>query len=114
MLVDGCLNVLGALRMIDREVRPVEHPIWLGSGARVRAEGPAIFTPAVRGGTYVSSGMRLGTLTDYTGRPSGEVRAPIAGLVTFIRGVPSVWKDATLVNVAQVYTEPPPYRHPSP
>lgn len=111
-LVDGCLNVLGALHMIDREVKPVEHPLWLGSGARVRADAPAIFTPAVRGGAYVSSGSRIGTLTDYTGRPAGDVRAPIAGLVTFIRGVPSAWKGATLVNIAPLFAEPPPYQKP--
>jgi predicted deacylase len=110
MLVTGCLSILGALQMYDWPVHPVEHPVWLGSGARIRAEGPAIFTPSVRGGTYVSAGMRLGTLTDLTGRPAGEVRAPAAGLVTFIRPVPSVWKDATLANIAPVYTEPPPYR----
>ena len=111
-LVSGCLSILGALHMYDWPVHPVEHPIWLGSGARVRADGPAIFTPAVRGGTYVSSGMILGRLTDFTGRPAGDVRAPMAGLVTFIRPVPSTWKDATLANVAPVYSEPPPYRKP--
>ena len=112
-LIDGSLNVLGAMKMIDRAVQPVEHPIWLGSGARIRAERPAIFTPAVHGGAYVSRGFLLGTLTDTGGRPAGEVRAPMAGLVTFIRGVPSVWKDATLVNIAPVLTEPPPYQKPA-
>src|SRR5207249_291017 len=36
-----------------------------------------------------------------------EIRAPVAGIVTFIRGVPSVWKDATLANVSPVIAEPP-------
>jgi predicted deacylase len=112
-LVDGCLNVLGELKMISRDVRPVAQPVWLGSGARVRAETPGIFTAAVRGGTYVSNGMRVGTMTDYHGRPLNDVRAPMAGLVTFIRGVPSAWKDATLVNVAPVYVEPPAYVKPA-
>jgi len=111
-LVEGCLNVLGTLGMIERKARGVEHPLWLGSGARLRAEATAIFTPAVRGGAYVSSGMLLGSLTDTAGRPAGEVRSPIAGLVTFIRGVPSAWKGATLANVAPVYAEPPAYTNP--
>ncbi len=112
-LVDGCLNVLATLQMIDRVATPIAHPIWLGSGSRVRAQSPGMFIPAVRGGTYVSSGMRIGTMTDYFGRPSNDITAPISGLVTFIRGVPSAWKDATLVNIAPVYEEPPPYRNPS-
>jgi predicted deacylase len=110
MLIEGCLNILGASHMIDRAVIPVAHPVWLGSGARVRAESAGIFVPAVRGGTYVSNGMRLGTMTDYTGRTAREITAPMAGLVTFIRGVPSAWKDATLANVAPVFVEPPPYQ----
>ncbi len=111
-LVDGCLNVMAALHMIERDVRPVAHPIWLGSGARVRAEAAGIFVPTVLGGTFVSNGMRVGTMTDYYGRPVSEIRAPLAGLVTFIRGVPSAWKDATLVNIAPVLSEPPSYRKP--
>ncbi|HSP15232.1 MAG TPA: succinylglutamate desuccinylase/aspartoacylase family protein [Thermoanaerobaculia bacterium] len=105
-LIDGCLNILGALHMIDRAVTPLAHPVWVGSGTRVRADGPAIWTPAVRGGSYVADGSLLGTLTDYLGRPIKDVRSPAAGIVTFIRGVPSVWKDATLANVSPVMAEP--------
>ena len=39
-------------------------------------------------------------------RPTGDIRAPIDGLVTFIRGVPSMWPRATLVNVAPVLSAP--------
>ena len=66
------------------------------------AKGPGIFTPAVRGGTYVSAGARLGTMSDYYGRRTADIVAPLSGLVTFIRGVPSTWKDATLANVAPI------------
>ncbi|HEV8657671.1 MAG TPA: succinylglutamate desuccinylase/aspartoacylase family protein [Thermoanaerobaculia bacterium] len=105
-LVDGCLNVL--------QGRPETGatPIWLGSGTRLRAEAPGMWSPAVRGGAYVTAGMRLGTMTDYLGRNAKEIRSPAAGIVTFIRGVPSVWKDATLVNVSPVLTEPGPYIKP--
>ena len=58
------------------------------------------------GGTYVSAGARIGTMSDYYGRRTAEIRAPLAGLVTFIRGVPSTWKEATLVNVAPILAEP--------
>jgi predicted deacylase len=101
-LVDGSLNVLGALHMIERTVTPVASPVWVGAGERVRATGPGIFTPAVRGGTYVSAGARLGTMSDYYGRRTADIVAPLSGLVTFIRGVPSTWKDATLANVSPI------------
>jgi len=112
-LVDGCLNVLGALHMIERSVQPAEHPLWVASGSRIRADAPAIWSPAVRGGAYVTEGMRLGTLTDSLGRPIKDVRSPVAGIVTFIRGVPSVWKDGTLANVSPVLAEPGAYVKPA-
>ncbi len=111
-LIEGSLNVLGALKMIDRAVTPLASPVWVSGGSRVRADAGAIWTPAVRGGTYVAQGQLLGTLTDYLGRNAKEVRSPAAGVVTFIRGVPSVWKDATLANVSPVLSEPGPWKKP--
>lgn len=111
-LVDGCLNVLGALHMIERSVQPLEHPLWLASGSRLQAEAPGMWSPAVRGGAYVTAGMPLGTMTDYLGRNGKEIRSPVAGIVTFIRGVPSAWKDATLANVSPVLADPGPWQKP--
>lgn len=112
-LIDGTLNVLGALGMLDRAVRPVEHPVWLGSGSRVRAETGGMFFPTVARGTYVSQGMRVGYTTDAVGRATGDVRAPQAGVVTFIRGVPSMWPGATLVNIAPVLADPGAWTRPA-
>ena len=111
-LVDGCLNVMGTLRMIDRTVAPIANPVWIVSDARVRADAPGMFTALVARGAYVTQGMKVGTLTDYLGRPTGDVKAPISGVVTFIRSVPSVWKNATLVNVGTPAAEPLPYKKP--
>jgi predicted deacylase len=111
-LVDGSLNVLGALRMIERPVRPVRQPVWLGGGARVAADSAGMFFAAVGRDARVKQGAVLGHTTDYLGRKTGEVRAPIDGVVTFIRGVPSMWPRATLVNVAPVLAEPGAWRAP--
>lgn len=111
-LVEGVLNVMGALGMLERSVRPPERPVWLDAGARAAAEGDGVFAPTVARGSYVAEGMTVGVLTDFLGRPTGEVRAPAGGVVTFIRGVPSVWAGATLVSVSRVLAAPPPYRRP--
>jgi predicted deacylase len=105
-LTDGALNVLGALRMIDRPVRPVRRPTWLGSGARVAADSAGMFFATVGRDTRVKQGDVIGYTTDYLGRRTGDVRAPVTGLVTFIRGVPSTWPKATLVNVAEILDRP--------
>jgi uncharacterized protein len=112
-LVEGSLNVLRVLKVVDGPVRPPVRPVWLsGAGARVRADSGGMFFATVGRGTYVAQGSRVGYTTDYLGRPAGDVLAPAAGVVTFIRGVPSMWKGATLVNVAPVLAEPGPYVRP--
>jgi uncharacterized protein len=113
-LIDGCLNVMGTLGMIDRKPTPVAHPVWIANDGRVRAEGPGMFFQTVGQGEYVTKGASVGHTTDYLGRRTGEVLAPLTGIVTFIRGVPSVWKGAALVNVGMVYLDPPPYKRPAP
>ena len=113
VLIDGILNVMGSLKMIERPVKPVGHPVWLDAGARVAADADGTFSPSVARGSYVTEGMNVGVLTDYLGRLTSEVKAPATGVVTFIRGVPSVWKGATLVNVGRVSSEPLPYAKPN-
>ena len=107
LLIDGSLNVLGELKMLARPVTRVAHPVWLaGAGKRVQADAGGVFSAAVPRDTKVKAGQIVGHTTDYLGRPTGEIRAPIDGLVTFIRGVPSMSPRATLVNVAPILQSP--------
>ncbi|HTE47015.1 MAG TPA: succinylglutamate desuccinylase/aspartoacylase family protein [Gemmatimonadaceae bacterium] len=106
-LVEGSLNVLGELGMTARTVVKLQHPVWLdGAGSRVAADSAGVFFPTVARDTKVKQGQIVGHTTDYLGRPTGDVRAKIDGLVTFIRGVPSMWPGSTLVNVAPILTDP--------
>lgn len=112
-LVDGSLNVLGALGMIPRKVTRVAHPMWLnGAGERIAAKSAGVFIPVVDRDTRVTRGQLIGRTTDFLGRPTGDITAGIDGLVTFVRGVPSMWVGATLVNILPVLTAPAPWRRP--
>lgn len=111
-LIEGSLNVLGALGMIDRRVSPVRNPVWLGGGPRIVADSAGMFFAAVGRDARVKKGDLLGTTTDYWGRKTGEIRSPIDGIVTFIRGVPSMWPRSTLVNVAPILTTVPAWTAP--
>jgi len=113
-LVNGCLNVLGAQKMLDRPVKPVAAPVYISAGSRVQADKGGMFFATVARDARVSAGQVLGYTTDYLGRRTGDVKAPATGLVTFIRGVPSMWPGATLVNVAEILPAPPPYTKPAP
>jgi len=111
-LVDGSLNVLAALGMVSRAVPRPTRVTWLGEGQRIRADSAGMFFPLVARDARVTKGQKVGYFTDFLGRPTGDVVAPIDGLVTFIRGVPSTWKGATIVNVANRLQAPGPYRKP--
>jgi uncharacterized protein len=95
-------------------VTPVAHPVWIAHDVRVRAEAPGMFFQTMGHGEFVTAGAKVGYTTDYLGRPTGDVVAPVTGIVTFIRGVPSVWKGAALVNIGPTFEEPPPYQKPAP
>ena len=113
-LVNGSLNVLGELKMISRPVVPVKNPVWLaGASPRITAKQPGVFSAAVARDTRVKKGQVLGYMTDFLGRPMGDVRSEIDGLVTFIRGVPSMWTGATLATVLPVLAKPEPWKAPN-
>jgi predicted deacylase len=112
-LVEGSLNVLGALKMLDRRAPAMKNPIWLnGAGARVAADSAGFFFATVDRDARVKAGQVVGYTTDYLGRKTGDVRSPIDGLVTFIRGVPSMWPRSTLVNVLPILSAPAPWKSP--
>jgi predicted deacylase len=112
-LVDGCLNVLVSLGMLAQPARPAPSPItWLGGGERVRADSAGVWFASARRDQLVRKGAELGYITDFLGRKTTTVTSPIDGRITFIRGVPSLWRGATIVNVAEVYSKPPSYSKP--
>jgi hypothetical protein len=111
-LVAGSLNVLGLLKSISRPVTPPAKPVFVATGARAQADGPGMFFATAKRDAMVKEGDVIGETTDYVGRATGQIKAPATGLVTFIRGVPSMWRGATLANISPVLTTVPPYRRP--
>jgi predicted deacylase len=111
-LINGCLNILGSLKMIARPVAPVAKPVWVSGGSRVTADKQGMFFATAARDTIVAEGATIGYMTDFVGRRITDIKAPVGGLITFIRGVPSTWNGATLVNISPVLPEPPPYKKP--
>jgi uncharacterized protein len=107
VLVDGCFNVMRLLQMLPGRAALVENPVWLESVQAVTSDQTGIFYPLVRRGTYVQQGMRIGYVTDYTGKTILEPRAPVSGVVMFIRAVPSLVKGDTLANIGVVAARAP-------
>ncbi len=101
-LVDGCVSVMRYLKMLPGAATPVESPVWIAQLATVNSEATGIFTPSVTRGSYVQKGMKLGTVTDYLGRPLFEARAPDSGVILYVRAVPSMTRGETIASVGVV------------
>ena len=101
-LANGCLGVMRYLRMLPGAPLVIENPVWIERAIAVASEQTGIFYPLVKRGTYIQAGMKIGYVTDYTGRVIYEARAPESGLVLFIRAVPSLTKGETVVSIGIV------------
>jgi uncharacterized protein len=105
-LVNGTLSVMRYLKMLPGPATMVEHPVWIGKIDTVESEQPGIFYPLVDRGTYVAAGTKIGYVTDFFGRTVYEAKAPAAGVVLYICGVPSMKKGDTVANIGEVTTNP--------
>jgi len=101
-LANGCFNVMRHLKMLPGTVTPVQNPVWIDSVQNVTSDQTGIFYPLVRRGSYVTQGMKIGYVTDYTGRTILEARAPASGVVLYVRAVPSMTKGETIANIGVV------------
>jgi predicted deacylase len=102
LLANGCFNVMRYLKMLPGSAIPVQNPVWIENVQTVTSDQNGIFYPLVERGTYVAQGMKIGTVTDYTGRTILEARAPVSGIVLYICAVPSMTKGATIANIGVV------------
>lgn len=102
LLANGCFNVMRSLQMLAGDVKPIENPVWFSSVQNVASDVSGIFYPAIKRGAFVEQGMKLGKITDYTGRLLAEPRAPVAGVVMYVCAVPTMVKGGTVANIGVV------------
>ena len=107
LLVDGTLSTMRALKMLEGAPRFIENPVWIEKLSDVLADGPGIWHPLVKRGTYVSAGMKLGTITDYFGKVIAEPRAPVSGVVLHVNAVPSLKKGDNIADLGVVAAHTP-------
>ncbi len=105
-LVNGSLNVMRHLKMLPGAATKVENPVWIERLADVASEASGIFYPLVRRGAYVEAGMKIGYVTDFVGRVVHEARAKAAGIVLYVRAVPSISKGDPLASIGVVGKAP--------
>src|SRR5712692_10744449 len=107
LLVNGTLSTMRALKMLPGEPHPIENPVWIEKLVDVLADGPGIWYPLVKRGTYISTGMTIGFVTDYFGKLILEARAPVSGVILHINAVPSLKKGDNIADIAAVAAHAP-------
>jgi predicted deacylase len=107
LLVNGTLSTMRVLKMLPGDPHPIENPVWIEKLADVLADGPGIWYPLVKRGTYVSAGMKLGSITDYFGKVIAEPRAPVSGVVLHVNAVPSLKKGDNIADLGVVAPRAP-------
>ena len=105
-LVRGSENVMRHLKMLAGNVKPIEHPVWIGQITTVHSDQEGIFYPLVVPEAYVAQGMTIGYVTDYFGNKIADVVTPISGIVVYVCSVPSMAKGGTAAYIAEIATAP--------
>jgi predicted deacylase len=106
VLIQGCENVMRYIKMLPGEVKPVEHPVWIGHITTVHSDQDGIFYPLVVPEAYVERGMRIGYITDYFGNKTSDVTTSVTGVVIYVCSVPSMKKGDTAAYVGEIATAP--------
>jgi len=88
--------------MVGQSAAPVQRPLWIEKLISVTAERNGMFHPAVDRDREVTRGMKIGVVTDYLNRPLQEVMAPEAGVVLFVRALPSLKKGDTIASIGVI------------
>jgi len=102
VLVRGVQGVMAQLKMTKQAVKPVANPVWVEPLITIAAERDGVFRPAVDRDAHVAKGAKVGAITDYLGRQVQEITAPDAGIIMFIRAVPSLKKGDTIANIGVI------------
>jgi predicted deacylase len=110
--VDGCLNVMAALKMIDRSPPPsrVQHMVEdprPGAGHMQRgypSPSDGCFEPEVQLGQSIESGRPLGRVIDVLADKSHQVLTEQSGLVLVLRALAPVKKGDSLAVILELPT----------
>ena len=105
LLVDGVVRVMGQLKMTKEAAAPVRNPVWV-EVVTVSADRDGMFHPAVDRDSHVAKGAKLGSVTDFLNRPLQDIVSPEAGIVMFVRALPSLKKGDTIASIGVVQATP--------
>jgi predicted deacylase len=102
LLVNGVKGVMAQLKMTSGKPATVANPVWVERIVNLAAEHDGIFHPAVPRDAHVAKGAKIGTITDYWNKTIADIAAPEAGIIMFVRALPTLRKGDTIANIGVV------------
>lgn len=103
-IVDGVMNLLRHLEMMEGEAVSLNSPIFITERPSVISPQDGIFYPLKTSGEYVSEGMKVGYITDFFGEHPVDVFANASGIILYIIGTPPINKGETVVRIGRIPT----------
>ncbi len=92
-IVRGATSLMRHLKMIEGRPERVRHPIYLDPVRLLISPSTGILKARVERGNYVVKGTLVASISDFFGRPIGEVRSPLDGIVLYVVATPPISKD---------------------
>jgi len=106
VLVHGSINVMRHLKMLPGPAPLVEHPVWIGQASVLPSEVDGIFYPLVGPEAYVTKGMTIGYVTDYSGKRIWDAKSPVSGIIVYINALPSMKKGDNVADIGVIAEDP--------
>jgi predicted deacylase len=97
--VRGALRVMRHLKMVPGKADRLITPVWLEPAEVIYSPATGLWYPAVAANAKVRKGALLGRLTDYFGEPLANVKAPLAGVITYVVVSPAMAKGEPVAMV---------------
>ena len=101
LLEEGVRRVMAHLKMTRETFAPPKRATWVET-ITVSAERDGMFWPAVDRDATVAKGAKLGTISDLLHQPLQEISTPEAGMVMFVRAVPTLHTGDTIASIGVV------------
>jgi predicted deacylase len=100
--VDGSLNVMKLLGMIEGEPKGAADPVWIDKYEVVSSNFDGLFYPMVDLSVMVEADQTVGVVMDYFGTVKEYLKAPFTGIILYIINTPPANKGEPLFEVGRI------------
>jgi predicted deacylase len=92
LVQQGVAGLIRHLGMRADGPPPVGTPVWIKQNEVLRASETGLFSAAVKKGDRVTKGTKIGTITDFHGKVTEEIRATFDAEILYVIGTPPISK----------------------